>query len=237
MEDVMGRSMLYNASSQCERDPFEVARRRMVTEQIIPGGVRDPKVLEAMKKVMRHAFVNPGMENQAYEDRPLQIGFGQTISQPLMVALMTEALRLSGSERILEIGTGSGYQAAVLAEIAKEVYTVERISELSIRARKVLYRLRYNNIKLRIGDGTLGWPEEAPFDSIIVTAGAPALPQKLIEQLADGGRLVVPVGDAELQYLEVLERAGKEIRKRSVTACRFVKLVGAQGWSEGDGET
>ena len=185
--------MLYQGSSQRERDPYEVARRRMVAEQIIPGGVRDSRVLDAMGKVWRHAFVSPGMEDQSYQDRPLQIGFGQTISQPLMVALMTEALVLAGHERILEIGTGSGYQAAILAELAGTVYTIERISELSIRARKALYRLRYENIKLRIGDGTLGWPEEAPFDGIVVTAGAPIVPEALLAQLVDGGRLVIPV--------------------------------------------
>jgi protein-L-isoaspartate(D-aspartate) O-methyltransferase len=227
--------MLYTDASRRERDPYEVARRRMVAEQIAPGGVRDPRVLEAMGRVRRHAFVSPGMEDQAYLDRPLPIGFSQTISQPLMVALMTEALKLTGSERILEIGTGSGYQAAILAELAKEVFTIERIRELSIRARTALYRMRYENVKLRIGDGTLGWPEQSPFDGIVVTAGAPVVPQALIAQLADGGKLVIPVGDAELQYLEVIERVGTEIRKKSVTACRFVKLVGEQGWRSNDG--
>lgn len=224
--------MIFNEAKTRERDPYEVARRRMVAEQIVPGGVRDQKVLGAMAKVLRHAFVNPGMEEQAYLDRPLQIGFGQTISQPLMVALMTEALLLKGGERVLEIGTGSGYQAAILAEIAKEVFTIERIDELSIRARKAIYRLRYKNVKFRIGDGTLGWPEEAPFDGIIVTAGAPVVPESLTSQLKIGARLVIPVGGEDIQYLEVIERAQDGIRKKTVTACRFVKLIGEQGWKK-----
>ncbi|MFH0799429.1 MAG: protein-L-isoaspartate(D-aspartate) O-methyltransferase [Pseudomonadota bacterium] len=227
--------MIYNNALPRERDPYEVARRRMVSEQLVPGGVRDPRVIAACAKVPRHMFVSPGMETQAYEDRPLQIGFGQTISQPLMVAIMSEALELTGSERVLEIGTGSGYQAVILAELAKEVFTVERIAELSIRARKVMYRLRYNNIKLKVGDGTLGWPDEAPFDGIIVTAGAPVVPEALTAQLVEGGRLVIPVGGEEMQYLDIIQRVGNDLRRRTITACRFVKLLGAQGWSNGDG--
>ncbi|HPQ80748.1 MAG TPA: protein-L-isoaspartate(D-aspartate) O-methyltransferase [bacterium] len=217
------------------RDPYEVARRRMVAEQIVPGGVRDPRVLEAMGRVRRHAFVSPGMESQAYEDRPLPIGFGQTISQPLMVALMTQALCLTGTERILELGTGSGYQAAILAELASEVFTIERIKELSIRARTALYRLGYSNVRLRIGDGTVGWPERGPFDGIVVTAGAPVVPECLYSQVSDGGRLIIPVGDEDIQSLEVIQIVGGEIKRKSVTACRFVKLVGKHGWREGDG--
>lgn len=212
-------------------DPYAVARRRMVTEQLMPGGVRDSRVLEVMGAIPRHAFVSPGMESQAYLDRPLPIGLGQTISQPLIVAMMTEALALGGAERILEIGTGSGYQAAVLAELADIVYTVERMKDLSIRARKVLYRLGYDNIRLRIGDGTLGWPEEAPFDRIIVTAGAPAIPETLVAQLADGGRMIIPVGGEDIQQLDVITRQGEAFHTRSITACRFVKLVGRQGWT------
>ncbi len=211
-------------------DPYQVARRRMVTEQLMPGGVTDSRVLEVMGEVPRHEFVSPGMESQAYEDRPLPIGLGQTISQPLIVAMMTEALAMDGSERVLEIGTGSGYQAAILAELAKEVYTIERVRDLSIRARKVLYKLGFENIRLRIGDGTLGWPEEAPFDRIIVTAGAPCVPDELVKQLADGGRMVIPVGGADIQQLDVVMKKGGEVHTRSITACRFVKLVGKQGW-------
>ena len=225
-------TLLYNENRARVRDLYEVARRRMVSEQL--GAIRDRRVLDAMGKVPRHLFVNPGMENQAYLDRPLQIGFAQTISQPLIVAMMTELLELKGHERILEIGTGSGYQAAILAELAKDVFTVERLSELSISARKVIYRLRYINVKLRIGDGTLGWPEYAPYDGILVTAGAPVVPEALIHQLKDGGKLIIPVGAEDIQYLEVIEKHGDEITKRSVTACRFVKLIGQQGWRNGD---
>lgn len=225
---------MYAENLERRRDPYEVARRRMVAEQLIPGKIRDPRVLDVMGRVPRHEFVSPGMESQAYMDYPLHIGFGQTISQPLMVAIMTEALALKGNERVLEIGTGSGYQAAVLAELAKEVFTIERISELSIRGRKILYKLRYNNIKLKIGDGTLGWPDEAPFDGIVVTAGAPVVPEALIEQLKEGGRLVIPVGGEELQYLDVIRREADGIHKETVTACRFVKLVGEKGWKENE---
>lgn len=211
-------------------DPYAVARRRMVSEQLVPGGVHDSRVLEVMGAIPRHAFVSSGMEDQAYLDRPLPIGLGQTISQPLIVAMMTEALALGGTERVLEIGTGSGYQAAVLAELADLVYTVERMRDLSIRARKALYRLGYDNIRLRIGDGTLGWPEEAPFDRIIVTAGAPAIPETLMEQLGDGGRLIIPVGGQDIQQLDLITRQGDAFHTRSITACRFVKLVGTRGW-------
>jgi len=227
-------AMRYNAAPMPDRDPYEVARRRMVEEQIAAGGIKDRRVIGAMGIVRRHMFVPAGMEDQAYLDRPLPIGFGQTISQPLMVAIMTEALELEGTERVLEIGTGSGYQAAILALLAKEVYTIERIAELSVRARKAIYSMRLSNVKFRIGDGTMGWPEEAPFDGIIVTAGAPVVPESLKSQLADGGRLVIPVGGEEIQYLEVVRRAGSGFQKRTVTACRFVKLVGAEGWREGD---
>lgn len=211
-------------------DPYAVARRRMVSEQLLPGGIRDSRVLEAMGRVPRHAFVSPGMEDQAYLDRPLPIGAAQTISQPIIVALMSEALALSGSERVLEIGTGSGYQAAILAELASQVYTVERLRDLSIRARKALYRLGYQNVHLRIGDGTLGWEEEAPFDRIIVTAGAPSVPERLRLQLAEGGRLVIPVGGEELQQLDVITREEGQFHTHSITACRFVKLIGEHGW-------
>lgn len=217
-----------------DRDQFEVARRRMVMHQLIPGGVRDELVIEAMTNVPRHEFVSLGMEAQAYEDRPLPIGDGQTISQPLMVALMTEALKLTGGERVLEIGTGSGYQAAVLAQIVKHVYTIERISSLSMRARANIHRAGYHNVSFKIGDGTLGWPEEAPFDGIIVTAGAPRVPQTLAAQLADGGRLVVPVGGTELQQLIVVKREGGNFTTTIGTGCRFVRLIGENGWDGGN---
>ncbi len=228
----MGSSQKHSAR---RRDPYEVARRRMVSEQLIPGGVRDERVLAAMTEVPRHLFVSPGMERQAYEDRPLPIGFGQTISQPGMGGIMSAALETKGNERILEIGTGSGYQAAILSRLVKELFTIERILELSVNARKAIYRLEYNNIKLRVGDGTLGWKEEAPFDGIIVTAGAPVVPEALFRQLRDGGKLIVPVGGADIQHLEVIENRGGEPVKKSVTACRFVKLIGKEGWENEKG--
>jgi protein-L-isoaspartate(D-aspartate) O-methyltransferase len=228
------RHQPYRAVYGKRKDGFEVARRRMVSEQIVRGGVTDECVLAAMSKVPRHEFVGQGMQDQAYLDRPLPIGLAQTISQPLIVALMTEALELKGHERVLEIGTGSGYQAAILSELAKEIYTIERKQALSIAARKVLYRLHYDHIKFRVGDGTLGWPEEAPFDGIIVTAGGPEVPMALRQQLADGGRMLIPVGEADVQHLEVIIRHGNEFKSRYVTACRFVKLVGSQGWNEGE---
>lgn len=213
-----------------DRDPFEVARRRMVAEQLVKKGIADQRVLDAMGRVPRQEFVSKGMECQAYEDRPLQMGLGQTISQPLIVALMTEELLKSPCKKVLEIGTGSGYQAAILAELVEQVYSIERLKDLSLRARKALYKLRYDNIKLRIGDGTLGWPEEAPFDGIIVTAGAPCIPEDLIGQLNEGGRLIIPVGGEDLQRLEVVTKRGDGHDKKTLTPCRFVKLVGKQGW-------
>ncbi len=215
-----------------DRDPYEVARRRMVTHQLVPGGITDDRVLVAMGKVPRHLFVGRGMEPQAYEDRPLHIGEGQTISQPLMVALMTEALRLKGGERVLEVGTGSGYQAAILAELAKEVYTVERLTSLSMQARENVRRAGYHNVEFMVGDGTLGWPEKAPFDAIMVTAGAPKVPPALVDQLADGGRLAVPVGGADIQQLIIVERRGDNIQTTIGTGCRFVKLIGQNGWKD-----
>jgi protein-L-isoaspartate(D-aspartate) O-methyltransferase len=202
----------------------------MVTDQLVAGGIQDQRVLEAMGKVPRHEFVSPGMEPQAYFDRPLPIGDGQTISQPLMVAIMTEAMKLKGHERVLEIGTGSGYQAAVLAELAKEVFTIERLESLSVRARRSLYKVGYQNVQLKVGDGTLGWPEEAPYDGIMVTAGAPKVPDHLKHQLADGGRLVVPVGGTEFQQLIIVERDGNNFHTTLGSGCRFVRLIGENGW-------
>lgn len=197
---------------------------------MIPGGVRDAKVLEVMGKIPRHRFVEKGLEDQAYLDRPLKIGSGQTISQPLMVAMMTEVLALTGDEKVLEIGTGSGYQTAVLAKLAKKVYTIERLQALSVGARKILYRLSYNNVEFKIGDGTLGWPEEAPFDAIIVTAAGPEIPPALKEQMAEDARMVIPVGGAEMQKLFLVRRRKKDWSTEVLSECRFVKLVGEEGW-------
>lgn len=204
----------------------------MVKEQLIPRGIKDPRVLEAMRKVPRHLFVDEALQNQAYSDRPLLIGEKQTISQPYMVALMTEALELKGDEKVLEIGTGSGYQTAILAELAEKVYSIERLRSLSQKARKILDKLQYFNVVLKVGDGTLGWPEYAPFDAIIVTAGAPKVPEPLIEQLAEGGRLVIPVGDSYTQELLKIVKTPEGIEKKGLTICRFVDLIGKYGWKE-----
>ena len=212
------------------RPDFAEERSRMVQHQIRARGVRDQRVLDAMLRLPREKFVPEHLQASAYEDHPLSIGCGQTISQPYMVALMTEALELSGRERVLEIGTGSGYQTAILAELADEVYTVERVPELSQAARQRLAELGYANVRFHVGDGTLGWPEEAPFDRILVTAGAPEVPPALTEQLADDGLLVIPVGNGYGQDLLSIRRRGDRFASRSLCRCVFVKLIGEQGW-------
>ncbi len=211
-------------------DEMKAARDRMVQDQLIPRGIRDPRVLEAMRKVPRHRFVPRDMAGAAYEDRPLHIGFDQTISQPYMVALMTEALELTGTEKTLEIGTGSGYQAAVLAELSSWVYTVERVQDLQDRARRILEELEYTNISYHVFDGTLGWDEHSPYDAAMVTAGAPRVPDPLLEQLADGGRLLIPLGDRFSQVLTKLTKQGKEVKRQTLGGCRFVSLMGEHGW-------
>ena len=209
---------------------FEKLRRRMVATQIESRGIRDERVLEAMCTVPRHLFVPSDERSAAYEDRPLSIGQGQTISQPYMVALMTACLELEGGEKVLEIGTGSGYQTAVLAEIAREVYSIERRPSLSEQAAKRLTHLGYDRCFLKVGDGTVGWPEAAPFDGIIVTAGAPEVPEALREQLADGGRLVIPVGAEYHQTLYKIRRDGARFAEEEVAGCVFVPLIGEYGW-------
>jgi protein-L-isoaspartate(D-aspartate) O-methyltransferase len=209
---------------------FPKARLKMVEEQIIPRGIKDPRVIAAMKKVPRHLFVEEALESQAYNDHPLPIGEKQTISQPYMVALMTEALQLKEKERVLEIGAGSGYQTAILAELAEKVFSIERIRSLAIKARQLLYELGYYNVEIKIFDGTYGWMEEAPFDAIMVTAGAPDIPQPLLDQLAMGGRLVIPVGDAYVQDLIRVTKTEEGIKKEDLGGCRFVKLIGKYGW-------
>lgn len=204
----------------------------MVETQIIGRGITDRRVIDAMLKVPRNIFVEEAMAAQAYSDSSLPIGEKQTISQPYMVALMSEMLQLTGREKVLELGTGSGYQTAILAELSNRVYTVERIRSLALRARKALDRLHYLNVNLKIGDGTDGWAAEAPFDAIIVTAGAPDVPAHLVDQLALGGRLVIPVGN---QLDQTLVRVTKEkdgtITCQESVPCRFVKLIGKYGWS------
>jgi protein-L-isoaspartate(D-aspartate) O-methyltransferase len=211
---------------------FQKARDRMVETQLVTRGIHDPRVLDAMRKIPRHLFVDEALAAQAYADHPLPIGEKQTISQPYIVALMTEALGLNGHEKVLELGTGSGYQTAVLAELADRVFTIERIPSLLHRAREVLNSLGYRNVVYKVGDGTLGWPEEAPFDAILVSAGAPRVPQPLVDQLSMGGRLVLPVGDRLSQELILVERVPEGIRKTTLGGCRFVDLVGKWGWED-----
>ena len=211
---------------------FEEMRRHMVATQIASRAIKDERVLEAMRTVPRHRFVPQDEMSSAYQDTPLSIGQGQTISQPYMVALMTECLELEGEEKVLEIGTGSGYQTAVLAEIVREVYSIERRPSLSEQAAKRLAEAGYEHCNLKVGDGTQGWPEAAPFDGIIVTAGAPEVPEALRDQLADGGRLVIPVGSEFHQTLYTIRRGGARFVEETVTGCVFVPLVGEYGWKE-----
>jgi len=195
-------------------------------------GIRNPAVLKAMGRVPRHLFVSEALMEQAYGDYPLPIGYQQTISQPQIVGEMTQALKPGPEDRILEIGTGSGYQAAVLAEIVFRVYTIERLQPLYMQTRKLFDRLQYHNIVTRYSDGTTGWKSEAPFDGILVTAGGPAVPETLLAQLAQGGRLVMPVGGAEMQQLVRVTRTPGGFEKENLCSCRFVKLVGEHGWKE-----
>ena len=205
-------------------------RERMVEDQLVARGVTDPRVLAAMRRVPRHLFVDEAFRDRAYGDHPLPIGDGQTISQPFIVGKMTELLRLAGTEKVLEVGTGSGYQAAVLGELAGRVCTIERIPRLVQRAREILDALGYTNIWVRVANGTLGWPDEAPFDRILVAAGGPTVPPPLFAQLAEGGRMVMPVGDATTQKLFVIDKRDGEMVVTEEAGCVFVKLVGKYAW-------
>ena len=207
-------------------------REEMVKNQIEARGITDPNVLSAMRTVPRHMFVSEAFADQAYDDHPLPIGEQQTISQPYIVAEMTQALALTAEDRVLELGSGSGYQAAILAQIAYRVYTVERIHALYLKARKLFDQLHYHNIVTRYADGTLGWEEESPFDAIIVTAGAPEVPYVLVNQLAMGGRMVLPVGNQYSQELVKLVRDEQGVHQTKLGGCRFVKLVGEHGWKK-----
>lgn len=202
----------------------------MVQEQILARGVVDPRTLAAMSEVPRHLFVDDAMRARAYGDYPLPIASGQTISAPYIVAVMTEALQLRGDERVLEIGTGSGYQAAVLSRLCSQVYTVERLNTLLATARKLFDKLKYFNIVAKLDDGTLGWAEHAPYDAIIVTAGGPEIPEPLLAQLADPGRLIMPVGDQNVQELQLVRKEDDKIRIERLSSVRFVDLVGEHGW-------
>jgi protein-L-isoaspartate(D-aspartate) O-methyltransferase len=212
-------------------DAFLRERQRMVEKDLRKRGIRDPRVLDAMAAVPRHRFVPAAEREHAYEDRALPLEVGQTISQPYIVAYMTEALEVRPASRVLEVGTGSGYQTAVLARLAAEVFTVERIGDLQGAAREVLETLGVANVRYLVGDGTLGWEEHAPYDRILVTAGAPDVPGPLKEQLsADGGRMVIPVGDTDVQELVAVTRFGNQWTSEPLLGCRFVPLVGDEGW-------
>jgi len=213
-----------------ERDPYTQMRMAMVEHQIAARGVRDPRVLDAMRRVPRHLFVPPGYERAAYEDTPLPIGQGQTISQPYIVALMTALLEPGPEDRILEIGAGSGYQAGILGALAGRVVTVERLPEVAAMARRNLERAGIDNVDVFVGDGTRGWPEAAPYAGVIITAAGPEVPAPLLAQLADGGRLVAPIGGREIQELVRIVRRGDRYRRESAGPVRFVPLLGEHGW-------
>ena len=202
----------------------------MVAEQLVTRGIADPAVLEAMRNVPRHLFVDEALRDRAYGDHPLPIGDAQTISQPFIVARMTELLRLTGREKVLEIGTGSGYQAAVLSRLAARVCSIERIPKLAARARQALEAIGASNVWVRTADGTMGWADEAPFDRILVAAGGPSVPPPLVDQLAEGGRLVMPVGPEDAQRLKIVDKQGGQTWESEDSACVFVKLIGKYAW-------
>jgi len=209
---------------------FDDQRSRMVESQLVARGLKDERLLAAFRKVPRHLFIPPEFQIEAYADHPLPIGTGQTISQPYIVALMTDALRLQGHERVLEIGGGSGYQTAILAEMALEVFSVERLPELLSTARKRLSALGYTNIHSTMGNGSLGWPEHAPYDAILVSAAAPEVPDPLLAQLGETGRMILPIGSADTQMLIQVERRDGAVHRRELASCVFVPLVGQHGW-------
>jgi protein-L-isoaspartate(D-aspartate) O-methyltransferase len=213
-------------------DPYRESRHAMVSQQIQSRGVRSTRVLEVLRSVPRHCFVPDSFVDEAYKDKPLPIGHGQTISQPYMVASMTEAAEVGADERVLEVGTGSGYQTAILALLADRVFSVERVPELASRAESTLKELGYCNVTIRIGDGSEGWISEAPFNVILVTAGAPQVPQPLVDQLDDGGRLVIPVENSFSQVLTIVCKVGDKIREVRRERCSFVPLIGKHGWPD-----
>ena len=208
------------------------ARKRMVAEQLVSRGINDARVLQAMAEVPRHLFLEEDLWDQAYEDRPLPIGASQTISQPYIVALMLEALSLTGVERVMEIGTGSGYAAAVLSELCAEVYSIETVEGLGVKARSLLNGLGYKNVSILTGDGTLGWEERSPYDAILISAAAPCIPRPLVQQLKTPGYLVLPMGEKELQTLVRIRKDNTGIREDYFGECHFVKLKGAYGWED-----
>ena len=205
-------------------------RERMVNEQLVQRGIADERVLEAMRKVPRHLFIESSLRDKAHDDGPLPIGHSQTISQPYMVALMAEALQLKGNEKVLEVGTGSGYEAAVLAELCAQLISVERLEELAVQARERLTALGYGNVQILVGDGTLGCREYEPYDAIVVSAASPCIPRPLVEQLKTGGSLVLPIGEEDLQSLVRLHKTERKLNEDYLGECRFVKLIGTHGW-------
>ncbi len=211
---------------------YTLARERMVRNQLVSRGITDQRVLQAMGKIPRHLFVEEALEGEAYNDHPLPIGHKQTISQPYIVAMMTETLGLKGGEKTLEIGTGSGYQTSILASLSRTVYTVERIHSLMERARGLLEQQGFTNVLFNTDDGTLGWKEFEPYDAIMVTAGAPKIPEPLMKQLAEGGRMVIPVGNRFGQDLIKVTRVKNVFKQQNLGGCRFVDLVGAHGWED-----
>jgi protein-L-isoaspartate(D-aspartate) O-methyltransferase len=211
---------------------YRLARERMVKNQLIPRGIADENVLRVMGKIQRHLFVEEALVGEAYNDHPLPIGHKQTISQPYIVALMTEALELAGKEKVLEIGTGSGYQTAILAELSDKVCTVERIDPLLKKSENLLRSLGYTNIYFKAYDGTFGWKDFAPYDAIMVTAGAPKVPEPLLKQLADGGRMIIPIGNKYSQDLIKVTRVEDRFVEKSFGGCRFVDLIGEHGWKD-----
>jgi protein-L-isoaspartate(D-aspartate) O-methyltransferase len=213
-------------------DPFFSERQIMVAQQLHGRGIRDERILAAMERVPRHLFVAPQYYAQAYGDHPIPIAAGQTISQPYIVAAMLEALQLRPQDRVLDIGTGSGYQTALLAELTAQVFSIERHPVLAEQAKAVLDELKYANTYLRIGDGTQGWPEAAPFDAVVVAAAGPQIPRSLVEQLAEGGRMIIPVGSPVQQDLQLLRNIGGQVHATRLDPCRFVPLIGAEGFQQ-----
>ncbi|MFC1557018.1 protein-L-isoaspartate(D-aspartate) O-methyltransferase [candidate division KSB1 bacterium] len=209
---------------------YRIQRERMVEKQLRARGISDKRVLNVFLKLERHLFIEESLWDRAYEDTPLPIGKNQTISQPYIVALMSEALELKGSERILEIGTGSGYQAAILALLSGQVFTVERHTELTRKAREIFDLLNLHNIATRMGDGSIGWSKFAPYDRIVVTAASPKRPQPLLDQLTDGGMLVIPIGEEDTQMLYKFTKKGTTVERESLCPCAFVPLIGVEGW-------
>jgi protein-L-isoaspartate(D-aspartate) O-methyltransferase len=230
--DPIGDSSNKVKLTESSSHDFAWARERMVQEQIIARGISDSRVIAAIRKIPRHLFIDPGIVNRAYDDSALPIGEKQTLSQPYMSARMTEALKLTGSEKVLEVGTGSAYQTALLAEICFNVFSVEKIRALSRKARLLLDQLGYQNIALHVGDGTIGWSEHAPYDAIIVTAGAPSAPKPLLDQLSIGGRMVIPVGEEQGQTLIRVTHTRSSFKEEQLGECKFVKLLGKYGWRE-----